>query len=222
MENTVPFKKYRTLLFDLDGTLTNPKEGITKSAAYALSHFGIHVDPDDLVKVIGPPLLYSFKTYFGMSDTDAERAKDYYRDRFSTVGIFENLPYEGMDALLKDLSDAGYRMIVATAKPTVYAVKILENFGYDSYFSAVIGAELSGARSEKDEIIAEALRSQGIRDKEGCLMIGDREYDIMGARKNGIDSAGVLYGFGTRQELENAGATYIVESVDALRQLLLN
>jgi len=222
MTNSTSFKKYHTLLFDLDGTLTNPKEGITKSTAYALAHFGIHADPDDLVKVIGPPLMYSFQTYFGLCEEDARLATAKYRERFSTVGILENLSYEGIDALLRDLSAAGYNLLVATAKPTVYAVQILDNFHLFEYFSAVIGAELSGARSEKDEIIAEALFSQAVTDKSGCLMIGDREYDIRGALANGIDSIGVRYGFGTREELAAAGATYIAENVEDLRKLLLS
>ena len=146
MGNPILFKKYHTLLFDLDGTLTNPKEGITKSAAYALSHFGIDVNPEDLIKVIGPPLLYSFKTFFGMSEEEAQLAKEKYRERFSSIGILENLPYEGMDELLKDLADAGYNMLVATSKPTVFALRILERFGYSQYFNAVIGAELDGTR----------------------------------------------------------------------------
>jgi phosphoglycolate phosphatase len=221
MENILPFKKYHTLLFDLDGTLTNPKEGITKSAAYALSHFGINANPDELIKVIGPPLLYSFKTFFGLSDAEAQLAREKYRERFSAVGILENLPYEGMDTLLKDLAAAGYNMLVATSKPTVFAMRIIENFGYSGFFSAIIGAELNGARSEKDAIIEEALESQGIKDRAGCLMIGDREYDVYGAQKNGIDCAGVLYGFGTREELQNAGATYFIENVEGLRRLLL-
>lgn len=215
-------KHYDTLLFDLDGTLTDPKEGITKSVAYALKHFGIEVaDLDSLCKFIGPPLSYSFREYFGLSDSDIKTAINKYRENFSAVGIYQNLPYDGMDHLLSSLCGAGKTLIVATSKPTVYAEKILEKFDLKKYFRSVVGSELNGDRGEKQEVIRAALDINGVTDLERTAMIGDREYDIIGAAANGIDSVGVLFGYGSREELEKAGATRIAASVEDLATILV-
>lgn len=212
-------KKY--YLFDLDGTLTDPKEGITKSVQYALESYGIDVyDLDGLDKFIGPPLLESFMEYYGFSETAAKGAIEKYRERYSTVGIFENVLYDGMENLLKNLVDSGKTLLVATSKPTFFAEKILDYFGIAKYFAFVAGSELDGARTRKSEVIKYALEGIDITDLDACAMIGDRMHDVVGAKESGLESVGVLYGYGSREELEAAGADYIAESVESLSLLL--
>lgn len=212
-------KKY--YLFDLDGTLTDPKEGITKSVQYALESYGIDVhDLDELDKFIGPPLFESFIEYYGFSEAESRGAIEKYRERFSKVGIFENVLYDGMEDLLKKLVDSGKTLLVATSKPTLFAERILDYFGIAKYFAFVAGSELDGARTRKSDVIKFALESMGITDLDSCVMIGDRMHDVVGAKESGIESVGVLYGYGGREELEEAGADYIAESVESLKQLL--
>ena len=211
------------ILFDLDGTVTDPKEGITKSVQYALSHFDIHIeDPDELCNFIGPPLRESFKEFFGFNDEDAELATAKYRERFTESGIYKNEIYEGMEDLLKNLKDSGKTLILATSKPTVFAEHILQHFGIDKYFSFICGSELSGERSDKYEIIKYAIEKNGIRDAGSCIMIGDRKFDIIGAKAAGVSNIGVLYGYGSEDELSEAGADYLVRDVRELEKLLLN
>lgn len=213
---------FKYILFDLDGTLTDPKIGITKSYAYALSHFGIETsDLDSLCGLIGPPLRDNFMKLYGFSEQQTELAVKIYREYFSDKGIYENTVYEGIGQLVCDLTKAGKKLIVATSKPAVYAEKILEHFDLRHYFDFVSGCELSGERSEKDEVIKYALEKQNITDLSQLVMIGDRKYDIIGAKKLGIVSIGVLYGFGTRQELECAGADFIAETVGDIAKMLL-
>lgn len=205
---------YNVILFDLDGTLTDPGRGITNSVAYALNKFGIEVaDKKELYKFIGPPLTDSFEKYYGFSSEDAIAAVEYYREYFKPKGIYENEIYEGIPELLKSLKENGKTVILATSKPEIFAKEILKYFGIDVYFDFVAGATLDKTRTKKGDVIAYALNSIGVTDKEKCLMVGDREQDINGARQNGIDSLGVLYGYGDMQELTNAKSTYIVEAV---------
>jgi len=202
-----------TLLFDLDGTLTNPEKGITLSVAYALEHFGIHVeDVSSLRKFIGPPLQDSFMEFFGFSPERANEAIEKYRERFSVTGIFENVPYEGIHSLLETLCSEGYRLAVASSKPEVFTRRIIEHFGMSAFFTAVCGSELDGRRSDKAEVIAYALDILGSPDRDSVIMIGDRKHDIIGAKKNGLRSIGVLFGFGDEAELSAAGADYIAAS----------
>jgi phosphoglycolate phosphatase len=209
------------LLFDLDGTLTYPKIGITKSFQYALKSFGINVDNlDELTPCIGPPLRDSFKQRFFLSKEDTEKAVVKYREYFSEHGIFENTPYSGIDGLLAEQASRGRKIILATSKVTSYANQILAHFGLAKYFDFVAGSEMDGSRSEKGEVIRYALESLHIADLSNVVMIGDRKYDILGAKELGIDSVGVLYGYGSREELESAGATHIAVSVDALSTML--
>ena len=211
------------ILFDLDGTLTDPKIGITKSVAYALEKFGVKVpDMDALTPFIGPPLYESFMGFYGFSRTDADRAVVAYREYFSGAGIFENEVYEGIPEMLAALSGKGKILGLATSKPHVFAVRILEHFKLDGYFTFVSGSELDGRRNEKSEVVAYALEYLPTAAPRACVMVGDREHDIIGAKANGIDSVGVLFGYGGREELENAGATYIAGSVDELRTLLFS
>jgi len=210
------------LLFDLDGTVTDPRVGITRCVAYALERFGIHVaDTDSLTPFIGPPLEESFMKFYGFSRADAKAAVAAYRERFGDVGLFENAEYPGMAALLRDLTAAGRTLALATSKPEVYARRILDHFGYTGFFTVLTGSELSGERVRKAEVIACALERLGFPEKRDCLMIGDREHDVLGARENSLPCVGVLYGYGSRAELSAAGADALCESVAALRGLLL-
>lgn len=222
MEQQKKIKDYAYVLFDLDGTLTDPKEGITKSVAYALDAYGIFVeDLDSLCKFIGPPLKESFMVYYGMDDAQGDEAVAKYRERFSVTGLFENKVYAGIRELLEDLNKKGKTLIVATSKPAIYSKQILEHFDLMKYFKFLSGSELDGTRVDKAEVIAYALQENGIEDLSQVIMVGDREHDIIGANKNGIDSVGVLYGYGCREEFENNHATYVAESVEELKEILI-
>ncbi|MGR6835211.1 HAD family hydrolase [Syntrophomonas erecta] len=212
-------KDYQTILFDLDGTLTDPKEGITKSVQYALNKSGIKVpEQDELVKFIGPPLVESFRKFFQLGHDQAWKAVEYYREYFSVRGMYENEVYPGIDNLLKDLSEQGKCLAVATSKPTIYSERILEYFKLDKYFSLVIGSNLDGSRVVKKEIIEIA---QAGKDPGQTVMVGDRMHDVVGAHHNGIDSIAVAYGYGSIEELTNADPTYLVKTVQELGKLLL-
>ena len=214
--------KYENILFDLDGTITDPGEGITNSVAYALNKYGINVaDRKELYKFIGPPLAESFEKYYGFSETEARNAVEYYREYYRDKGIFENLLIDGFENLLENLESCGKTLIVATSKPEVFAKQVLEHFNIARFFKYIAGGDLDGTRTKKDEIIAYALEACDITDKSKTIMIGDRELDIIGAKKAGIDSIGVLFGYGDRTELENAGATYIVENIDEIEEIIV-
>lgn len=214
--------RFHYLFFDLDGTLTDPKPGITGCVAYALDAFGIHVtDTDTLTCFIGPPLVDSFMEYYGFSREQAEAACARYRERFSVTGLYENRVYDGIEALLSDLKAAGYELVIATSKPHVFAEKILRHFQLADYFSYISGSELDGTRNKKEEVIAHAIEACQITDRSAVLMIGDRKHDILGAKVNRIASLGVLFGYGDRAEHEAAGADYIADSVEALRDFLI-
>lgn len=216
-------RKYSVILMDLDGTVTDPIEGITKSVQYALSGFGIHIDNTaDLCRFIGPPLKDSFMEFYGFTDREADEAIRKYRERFSVTGIFENELYDGMIPFLARMKEQGKTIMLATSKPHVYARQIIDYFGLSSYFSFIGGSNLDGTRSRKDEVIRYVLQQNDLTDVSDIVMVGDRKHDITGANLTGLDSVGVLYGYGDRSELETAGATYIVESVAALSALLLS
>ena len=200
---------YQYLLFDLDGTLTDPGLGITNSVMYALRKFGIDVpERSQLYPFIGPPLKDSFRSYYGFSDEQCELAVMYYREYFKKKGMFENEVYDGIHDLLTRLKASGRSLIVATSKPEVFAVDILRHFDLYKYFDFVAGATLNDVRNKKADIIRYALESCGIA-KSPAVMIGDRKHDMIGAKENGLDSIGVLYGYGTYDELKNAGATML-------------
>ena len=213
--------QYQNLLFDLDGTLTDPGLGIPNSVAYALNKFGITVsDRSALFSFIGPPLIESFMRFYSFSREDAERAVVYYREYFSEIGIFENTPYEGIHSTLEQLRSSGKRLFVATSKPEVYARRITDHFSLTPYFEYIAGASFDETRSEKWDVIRYALDTCELRDKSRTVMIGDRKHDMLGAQKTGLDAIGVLCGYGDREELASAGATHIVETQDALTALL--
>ncbi len=206
---------YDYILFDLDGTLTDPAEGITNSVAYALNKFGISVeDKRELYKFIGPPLVDAFAEYYGFSKEDSEKATAFYRETFRVKGLFENEVYDGVRELLETLKKQGKRLYIATSKPEEFTLRILKHFDLLKYFDFVAAATFDSTRNTKDKVIAYALEKLSIDDKSKVVMIGDRHHDIDGAKVNGIDSIGVLYGFGDKNELTDAGATYIAENVE--------
>ncbi len=210
-------RDYHTYFFDLDGTITDSSLGITNSVMYALERFGIkESDRTKLYKFIGPPLTVSFREYYGFSEEKALEAVAYYREYYQDKGIFENRVYDGFEEMLKKLKAAGKRLVVATSKPEPYARQIIDYFGLTPYFDYVAGMELDGGRGTKAEVIRYALSACGITDKSGVLMVGDREHDVIGARDAGVDCLGVLYGFGSREELEGAGADYIAETAEEI------
>ena len=212
---------YEIVLFDLDGTLTDPKVGITLSVQYALSKMGIQEeDPDTLTPFIGPPLLGSFKERYHMNDEEAIQAIWYYRERFSTTGLYENKVYLGIRELLATLKKQGRKLIVATSKPTEFSIQILEHFDLKQFFTSIVGSNLDGSRTEKGDVIEFALAGENISDFSKVVMIGDRKYDIIGAKNNNIDVIAVAYGYGSFQELVDADPNYIVSSVGELASRL--
>lgn len=214
--------KYDWILFDLDGTLTEPAEGITNSVVYALKKFGIEPpERSQLYKFIGPPLLRSFETFYGFSRKNAELAVNYYREYFAKKGIFENRVIDGALELLARLKKEGFKLALATSKPQPFAEKILQKYNMYCFFDYICGATLEETRTEKSDIIGYVLKNAGIGQKSRAVMIGDREHDILGAAANGIDSIGVLFGYGSREELESAKATYIAETVQDVIKILL-
>lgn len=206
--------KYKCLFFDLDGTLTDPAEGITNSIIYSLNKFNIEVnDRTSLYKFIGPPLVDSFMNFYGFDEKKAWTAVQYYREYFSVNGLFENKVYDGMENLLDTLQKQGHKLYVATSKPKEYSVRILDKFGLLKYFEYVSGSSMDEKDCDKATIIKNALTVSSA-DKKDVLMIGDRCFDINGAKANGIDSLAVLYGYGTHEEIINSAPNYIAKTVD--------
>jgi len=205
------------IFFDLDGTLTDPKAGITRSIQYALEKLSKPVPSEEaLTWCIGPPLLASFEALTGDAEL-APRALALYRERFSDIGLFENKVYPGIKDMLGALDVPLY---VATSKPHVYAQRILDHFELSGYFQQIFGAELDGTRSDKSELLAFTLAQSG-HPAAASLMVGDRKHDIIGAVNNGMTALGVLYGYGDREELETAGAADVFNSVKELRAYLV-
>lgn len=197
----------KAILFDLDGTLTDPREGITRSIAYALGRMGLEPPPlTELTFAIGPPLRASLARLIGSESTEAvERTLAYYRERFADVGLFENAVYDGVAETLAALSASGATLFVATSKPRVYAERIIRHFALEAHFAAVHGCELDGTREDKRELLAHLLPHHGL-DRMRATMIGDRGADMVAARHHGLRAVGALWGFGSREELEEAGA----------------
>lgn len=214
-------------LFDLDGTLTDPKEGITRSVQYALRFFGI--EEPDLTKLevfIGPPLKDSFMEFYNLSREQAGKAVEVYRERFAPVGVLENKIYPGMERMLAGLYEKGIHLAVASSKPHVFVQQILKHFDIGKYFEVIVGSELDGRRTDKEEVVLEALRQLGIlsmKEEERhrrCAMIGDRKFDIQGAKAHGLTAVGVRFGYAGEGELEKEGAEYIAETVEELGAFL--
>lgn len=206
---------YQHILFDLDGTITESGIGITRSVAYALRKKGIEeTDQRKLDRFIGPPLLETFMEHYGFTPEEAMQGVADFREYYAVKGIFENRVYDGVEQMLKALKKAGKHCVLATSKPEEYAEQILKHFGLDGYFSTVAGATMDEKRTDKISVIAYALEKAGITDRSKTIMVGDREHDILGAKAHGLSSIGVLYGYGSREELETAGATWIVSSAE--------
>lgn len=214
-------KKY--ILFDLDGTLTDPMEGITKSVRHALAFYGIKISSlQELCPFIGPPLKDSFMEYYGFSSEQAVEAIDKFREYFAEKGIFENKEYPGIKEMLERLRGQGKVLLVATSKPEIFARRILEYFDLTQYFRFIGGANLDETRVKKGEVIRYVLETAGITDIKETVMVGDRQHDVIGAVEAGMECIGVLYGYGDREELERAGAIQIAATVEELSELLSN
>ncbi len=210
-------RSYDTFFFDLDGTLTDSSLGITNSVIYALRKYGIEeTDRTKLYPFIGPPLTVSFERYYGFSKEQCIEAVGYYREYYREKGLFENRVYDGLVPVLEELKRRGMTLVVATSKPEPFARKIIEHFGLNSYFDYVAGMEMDGGRGTKEAVIRYALDACRITDKSKVLMVGDREHDVIGAKAAGIDCLGILYGFGSREELLEAGADYIEETAEGI------
>ncbi len=209
---------YKAIFFDLDGTLTESGEGITKSVQYALEKLGKPEEDLDKLRVfIGPPLMEQFMKYADVDETEARRAVEYYRERYAVKGIFENRPYDGVENLLRELKGKGYILAVASSKPEYYVTKILDYFNLSSYFEVVVGSEMNGARTSKTEVIEEALKRLNMSDRrKEVLMVGDKEHDVLGARAAGLACVAVGYGYGTKEELTAAQPLKIVASIEEL------
>lgn len=206
---------------DLDGTLTDPKEGITKCVQYALSYFGIEEEQENLMRFIGPPLVDSFMEFYGLPRDKALLAVEKYRERFADKGIFENKVYEGVENMLQKLVDTGHIIVLATSKPKVFADIIVKKYRLRPYLKLVSGSELDGTRNAKDEVIEYAIEKLGC-DRERTIMVGDRKQDIEGAKKCKIASCGVRFGYAEPGELENAGADYIADDIKELQNILMS
>lgn len=214
-------KKFDTLLFDLDGTLTDSTDGILNCLIYAIERMGFEV-PEDTNIFLGPPIRQSFAEFLGMNGEQVDEAVRIFRERYSDTGLFENRVYDGIPGMLDRLKSGGKRLMVATSKPQVYAVRIFERFGLAQYFEIVGGAELDGSRDYKDEVIEYVLAKAGITDRSTVLMIGDRRQDVLGAHKTDIECMGILWGYGSVEELTQAGADYIARTPQEAADMLLS
>ena len=213
-------ERIKNVLFDLDGTLTDPAEGITNALMHAQRRLGRPVSPrEDLFVFIGPPLIETFMSEWGLSREESEQALVYYREHFGTKGLFENVPYAGIVDCLARLKEAGLRLFVATSKPEPLSLRILEHFDLLKYFEAVAGSTMDEQRTKKGEVIAYALKTFDLRPEE-TVMVGDRKHDVLGARENGLNCIGVLYGYGSRAELTEAGASALAADLSELSALL--
>lgn len=214
---------YTTVLFDLDGTVTDPGEGITKSVEYALSKWNIKVkDRTSLYKFIGPPLMYSFTHFYDMSEAEARKAVEFYHEYYVDKGIHGCELYPGIKNLLASLKEKKYKISLASSKPDVLAIQVLKNFDVYQYFDFIGAATLDDSRSKKSEVIEYTLDNLEEKDRSKIIMIGDRCYDILGAKQFGLDSIGVLYGYGSLDELKEAGATHIVDSAYEIERIIVN
>lgn len=214
--------KYKNILFDLDGTITDSEEGILNGIIFALNKLKLPIlERNSLRLFIGPPLKESFQSVFQLSSEEANQAVVYYREYYEEKGMLENKLYVGVTEVLINLKEAGCHLYLATSKPEIYAKKILTHFHLESYFEGVYGASLDGLRSKKSSVIKYALEQAQITTLNNTIMIGDRNHDIIGGKENGIESVGVLYGFGDYDELQKAGAIYIAETPKQMGVFLL-
>lgn len=210
------------ILFDLDGTLTDPKEGITNCVKYALASVGItETDEQTLMRFIGPPLVDSFMEFYGFSRSEALKLVAKYRERFAVTGIFENRLYDGVREMLRELKASGFTIALATSKPRVFAKRICEKYEIAEFFDIISGSELDGTNDYKNQVIEAILAELNYPDRSRVVMVGDRRQDIDGAKQCGIRSIGVRFGYAEPGELEAAGADYIAEDISELQSMLL-
>lgn len=213
---------YKAILFDLDGTITESGEGIMKSVQYALEKIG--KPENDLQKLrvfIGPPLIEQFMKYASMDISDAKLCVEYFRERFSTKGIYENKLYPNVEYVLKSLKDSGYDLAISSSKPEFFVLQILENFQIKNYFDEIVGSTLDEKRTEKSDVIYETLKRMDLLDnRESVLMVGDRKHDILGAKSQNIDCIGVSYGYGSIAELKDSNPVNIIHSIDEILEIL--
>ncbi len=213
---------FQYLLFDLDGTLTDSAPGIIGCVKYALTELSLPLPPENvLFEFIGPPLMDAFSKYCGLDEKTAKSAVEKYRERYSTIGLFENRVYDGVPEMLSSLSAAGKTLILATSKPKVFADRILEKFDLKKYFYETVGATFDGKINYKDEVIKAALKRCNIEDRSKAIMIGDRHHDIDAAKKLRLKTLGVLYGFSKPEELRNCGADMLAATLKEVVKLLL-
>lgn len=209
------------LFFDLDGTLTDSMPGITKAVQYALRHYGIEVEDLNALKpFVGPPMPDSFREFYHFSEKDSLDAVPVFREYYTAKGWNDNEPYDGVEYMLQALIASGKKLYIATSKPEWMAKQVLEYFGLDFYFEFIGGAEDDESRVKKADVIQYVINSCGLQNKEEIVMIGDRSHDVKGAHEVGLEAVGVLYGYGDRKELEQAGAEWITESTQSLTELL--
>ena len=214
--------RYIYLLFDLDGTLIDTTEGVLKSAQNALKHFGIYVELNKLMHFFGPPLQHSFSTLYGLSCNDTDKAVEIYNERYAKFGYIESRIFPEIEDILEKAKEAGYILGVATSKPEDQAVLMLKHHSIDKYFDVISGASPDGRISKKHEVIEQAFKRFGIGDERSdVLMIGDMKYDIIGAKKAGIDSFGIYTGTACENELESENANYVAYSFCELKSMLL-
>lgn len=210
------------ILFDLDGTLTDPALGITNSILHALSKMGRDLPPrESLYRFIGPPLVPAFREFLGMTEEEAQRALVLYREYFSVTGLFENTPYDGIPDALAELKSAGCTLALATSKPMKFALQILGHFDLAQYFTVISGASMDEKRNTKDAVIGHTLQMLGNPDVSRVVMVGDRLHDVEGAAKFGIPTVGVLWGYGSREELTDAGAVHLASDMGEMVRILL-
>ncbi len=213
---------YKYALFDLDGTLTDPYEGISKSVIYSLQSFGIEENDETILKkFIGPPLKESFMKFYGFSEEKAQKAVEKYRERYITTGVYENSLIDGVKETLSLLKGNGIKIYLATSKPQPLAEIILEHFGITDYFDFIGGADFNYNRDEKWQVIEYVFENAGIIDRENAIMIGDRMHDIIGAKKTGIKSLCVLCGYGSREEFKEYGADHMVQTIPDIVSYIL-
>lgn len=215
---------YKYAFYDMDGTVGNTQEGIFKSTEYAFQKLGVPIDNsyESLRRVIGPPLVYAYSTYFGLSESDAEKARDFYRERYSVKGIYEMRLYDGMVNSLEMLKSAGVIMAVVSAKPQEYIDRIVPHFGLDKYFSFNVGVTMLEKDTSKVHLIRRAIEHYGIDDMSEAVMVGDRMYDLDSAAELGIDGIGVSYGFGDIDELKSSPNVFIGDSPEDVAQFIIN
>ncbi len=212
---------FKYIFFDLDGTLTESHTGIINSICYSLDKLGVTgYDRSELYKFIGPPLTDCYKSVFGFSEEKALEALYLYREYYTETGMFQNKVYDGIPQLLNSLKNIEKQLFVATSKPEEMAKEILEHFGLSEYFNGIYGSTLDETRTDKTSVIKYAVRESGITEFDKTVMVGDRKFDVTGAAKNGIKCIGALYGYGTREELNAAGAYCLAETVGDLQKLL--